>query len=206
MLLIGEGSHDIAILLFPVVIMVAGLLIGKRSLIVFTFIAILSLQGIILGEVTGMIANKMSEFTLIADLVAVTVILFISGMSTFLLSDSIRRSFRQTYQNERALKESNLTLKSEIKERNRMEESLRESEKKYRTLAETMTDALFTLDLKGNFTYLNPTFERATGYRVRDFLGRSFIKIIAPEYIRSTVEMFKQGISGKVTPHVQFNR
>ena len=203
LILIGEGSHDIAILLFPVVIMVAGLLLDKRPLVVFTMIVILSLQGIILGEATGIIVNKMSEFTLIADMVAVTAILFISAMTTFLLSDSIRRAFRGVYQNEQTLREGNRKLHNEIHERSRIEASLRESEKKYRTLAETMTDALFTLDIKGNFTYLTPTFERIMGYRVRDFLGRSFTEIIAPEYIRPTVEMFKQGISGKRTPLYQ---
>ena len=77
--------------------------------------------------------------------------------------------------------------------------ALRESEEKYRSLTETAADAIFTLDTEGKFTYLNPEFESVTGYAVEDFIGRSFIDILVPEYIESTVERFKRGLSGKTT-------
>lgn len=87
----------------------------------------------------------------------------------------------------------------DITDHKKMEEVLRESEEKYRSLTETAADAIFTLDTEGKFTYLNPEFESVTGYAVGDFIGRSFIDVLVPEYIESTVERFKRGLSGKTT-------
>ncbi len=74
------------------------------------------------------------------------------------------------------------------------------SEEKYRKLTETLTDGVFTIDLKGNFTYLNHACEKITGYSIDDFIGKNFSKIVAPEYIESTLEKFRQSILGKKIP------
>ena len=86
------------------------------------------------------------------------------------------------------------------KERDRAEIAMRESEEKYRRLAETATDIIFTLDTEGKFTYLNPEVEKITGYHFKEWIGRSFTEILAPEYIKSTVNRFRQGLSGETIP------
>jgi len=83
---------------------------------------------------------------------------------------------------------------------NRSQEILRESEERYRTLVETMTDVVFTLDTEGRFTFLNNEFKTTTGYSVQDFIGRPFVEILAPEYIESTNKRFRQGIAGGTIP------
>ncbi len=186
MLLVGDGSHDIVIMLFPVAIMVAGLLLGKRSLIVFSLIVILSLQSIILAEVTGVIVNGMSDLTLIADMVAVMAILIISAVEAFLLSGSIRSSFRRALLNERALNKSNITLKSEINERNQVEESLRKSEKLYRTLIKTTSEGywrvgpdLITIDVNNSLcNMLGYSKKEIMGTHIFDFFEEDDLKIM----------------------------
>ncbi|MBI9038959.1 MAG: PAS domain S-box protein [Bacteroidales bacterium] len=79
-------------------------------------------------------------------------------------------------------------------------EKLITSEEKYRKLTETLTDGVFTIDFNGNFTYLNQTCEKITGYLIDDFIGKSFTKIIAPKYIKSTLEKFKLAKSGNELP------
>jgi two-component system cell cycle sensor histidine kinase/response regulator CckA len=83
---------------------------------------------------------------------------------------------------------------------NRSQEILRESEERYRTLVETMTDVVFTLDTEGRFTFLNHEFEVTTGYSAQDFIGRPFTEILAPEYIKSTTERFRRGLGGGTIP------
>ena len=85
-------------------------------------------------------------------------------------------------------------------ERKRSEEALRESEERYRIFVETMTDAVFTLDTNGKFTYLNLECEKLTGYHTHDLIGRPFTEILEPEYIESTVDRFKRGLSGETIP------
>jgi len=92
-----------------------------------------------------------------------------------------------------------------LAERKRAEEALRESEEKHRTLIETITDIIFTLDKEGKFTYLNPRFEEITGYPIQDFLGHSFTGILGHEYIESGVDKFKRALSGETIPVCDFD-
>ncbi|MBN2297152.1 MAG: PAS domain S-box protein [Deltaproteobacteria bacterium] len=87
-----------------------------------------------------------------------------------------------------------------IVRRRRVEKKLISSEQRYRTLIDTISDCVFTLDIHGRFTLLNPGFENITGYPVQDFLGLPFTEIIAPEHIQSTIERFQRGLSGEKIP------
>lgn len=52
----------------------------------------------------------------------------------------------------------------DMTERNLSEETLRESEEKYRTLVENMQDTLYRSDLQGNLTFVTPSGARLLGY------------------------------------------
>jgi len=83
---------------------------------------------------------------------------------------------------------------------NERSEKLITSEEKYRKLTETLTDGVFTIDLKGNFTYINQACEKITGYLIEDFIGKRFTKILAPEYLGPVLEKFRQAKSGEEFP------
>ena len=89
---------------------------------------------------------------------------------------------------------------SDISWRKQAEEALRESEEKYRTLTETVTDVIFTVDTEGKFTYVSPRCEEIVGFTGDDLLGRSFTEVLAHEYIETTVNRFKKGLAGEDEP------
>nr|QNO55307.1 protein-glutamate methylesterase/protein-glutamine glutaminase [Methanosarcinales archaeon ANME-1 ERB7] len=89
---------------------------------------------------------------------------------------------------------------ADVTARKKAEEALRESEEKYRTLVESINDIVFTLDRAGKFTYLSPGFEVDIGYLPEDLIGHSFTEVLAPEYIESTVDIFRRGLSGETIP------
>ena len=91
----------------------------------------------------------------------------------------------------------------DITDRKQSEKALRDSEKKYRTLAETTNDVTIVLDLDGKFTYISPVVEKSTGHSWNDFIGRPFTEMIAPEYVKSTTERFKKGLAGKEFPLIE---
>lgn len=89
--------------------------------------------------------------------------------------------------------------KAEV-DRRRAEAARLESEEKYRTLVESTRDLIFIVSERGTYTYVNPQFERVTGYSVRDLIGRPFTFLVAPEHIEATIHRFKKGIRGEDTP------
>ena len=87
-----------------------------------------------------------------------------------------------------------------IRRRRDAEKELIASEHRYRFLVETIRDLVFIIEPGGNLTYLNPEFEKITGYPVGEFIGRPFTHILAPEDVEATVERFKRGLAGQEIP------
>ena len=69
-------------------------------------------------------------------------------------------------------------------ERNRVEEALRETERRYRYMVEAANDVVCTTDAQGYFTYLNPPGRTLTEYSEDELVGRHFTCIIAPDWRR----------------------
>jgi PAS domain S-box-containing protein len=62
--------------------------------------------------------------------------------------------------------------------------ALAESENRYRALAETASDAIFTVDDRGEITYVNPSAGRIFGRGVDEITGRDIAELI-PGYLSS---------------------
>jgi PAS domain S-box-containing protein len=71
-------------------------------------------------------------------------------------------------------KACNLGFFSDITNRKKIENKLRDSEIRYRNLFESSSEFLFTFDLKGNFTDVNKAAEEITGYTKAELLKMSF--------------------------------
>jgi PAS domain-containing protein len=71
----------------------------------------------------------------------------------------------------------------DITDRKKMEQQLKESEERYRTVADFTYDWEQWVGPKGDFLYVSPSCERITGYVAQDFLDRPalFYEIIHPD-------------------------
>ena len=80
------------------------------------------------------------------------------------------------------------------------EESLIDSEEKYRSLVENINDVLYTLDTRGNITYISPAVERFTKYKVNDLIGKPFTPFVYPDDLPGVLDSFNRLLCGQLEP------
>jgi len=85
--------------------------------------------------------------------------------------------------------------------RKQAEEKLIESEEKYRTMIETSNDMIWLLDLKGNFTFINKHAEKATGFLLEKFKGKSFVPLVLKDEEAFLTEVFTRVIGGETVAY-----
>ncbi|MFH1908623.1 MAG: PAS domain S-box protein [Chloroflexota bacterium] len=84
----------------------------------------------------------------------------------------------------------NEQLKIEIEERKEAEESLRQSEEKYRTILENIEDGYYEVDIAGNFTFFNDSMCRMIGYSNDEITGMNNRQYMDEENAKRVFQSF----------------
>lgn len=89
-----------------------------------------------------------------------------------------------------------LVLANDITNRKRQEEALRENEERYRTVTETASDTIITIDEENTILFVNPAAEEAFGYTTQEMLGQKLTMLI-PGHLSNAHEA---GVTRYVVP------
>ena len=99
-----------------------------------------------------------------------------------------------------------VSVHTDITERKQAEESLKESEDRFRQLFEYAPDAYYLNDLEGNFIDGNKAAEDLTGYKRKELIGKNFFEagLLSVEQVPKAIELLKQNVEGKTTGPDEF--
>lgn len=78
------------------------------------------------------------------------------------------------------------------------EKTLVQSERKYRELVEDIKDIIFSLDVNGTITYINPAVKEIAGYEPTEMIGRSFTDYIYPDDIGMLITAVRDSLEKQI--------
>ena len=85
-----------------------------------------------------------------------------------------------------------VVILSDITERKRAEDALKESEEKYRSILDSIEDGYFEVDIAGNFTFFNDSLCRMLGYSKDEMIGMNNRKYTDQENAKKLYQVFNK--------------
>jgi signal transduction histidine kinase len=99
----GQGIHDVAVLGFPMIIALGGLLLGKRGALALAAGGILCLGGIYWTEIAGKTPNTgaFTQYTNFTDLFIMTLLLSLTAALIYFTANTLSRSLETALKSEK---------------------------------------------------------------------------------------------------------
>ncbi|HAY37874.1 MAG TPA: hypothetical protein DCY53_00145 [Desulfobacteraceae bacterium] len=110
----------------------------------------------------------------------------------FLLSLRLTRAFENAEIQYKELKETYHAYRREIINRVQAEEALYESDKKYKTILNSMEDGYWEVDLAGNLTFVNPALQRHLGYSQEELIGMNDRQFMTKDTAEKVFKIFNE--------------
>ena len=116
--------------------------------------------------------------------------LFFIFSQAFLLSFRLLRAFTLAEAQRTELRDTLESLKQEVIDRIRVEEDLRESEEKYRTILNSIQEGYYEVDLKGDMMFCNDSLCGIIGYSREELIGMNNRRYMPAEASKRVYETF----------------
>jgi diguanylate cyclase (GGDEF)-like protein/PAS domain S-box-containing protein len=85
----------------------------------------------------------------------------------------------------------------DISDRIRAERALRDSEERFRTIAEATQEWIWEIDAEGIYTFSSPAVEAILGFKPDQMIGRNLLDIVAPNTRRTVADLLHRGLAEK---------
>ncbi|MGD8762652.1 MAG: 7TM diverse intracellular signaling domain-containing protein [Desulfobacteraceae bacterium] len=128
------------------------------------------------------------------------------GLFAFIFSQAFLLSFRfstalaTVESQDRDLRTTLESYKTEIINRTQAEEAMRQSEEKYRTILHSIEEGYYEVDLDGNLTFFNDSVCKILGYPKEELIGMNYRQFMGEKTAEQVYETFRNvSRSGKAT-------
>jgi len=91
-----------------------------------------------------------------------------------------------------------VVLCRDVTESNRAGTALKDSERRYRSLIDSARDVVYTHDLQGNFTSINPMASTLYGYNREELLGMNLAQIVDPQHVPVALDNMARAFRGEL--------
>ena len=116
--------------------------------------------------------------------------IFINKETVLVENSDIAVNISQTTLRFGGFEQGKVMIIRDITERVQTALHLAKSEEKYRTLIESSSDIIYNLDITGNYVYVNPAFEKYSGYTLKEVIGMPSTPFIRPDFRTYTQDFF----------------
>ena len=112
LMVLGLGLHDVALIGFPLVVLISGLMLGHRAYVLSLLVCVGGL-GLVAGlEAQGLVATPFSPMTSIVDLLSIIMVLAAVAVFVRMLAGGFRQALGRALASERELALSNRELEA----------------------------------------------------------------------------------------------
>lgn len=149
-LAVGQGIHDIGVINYGLILIVASYLLRNKGIILITLSLIISTAVLVFGEFYGWlpVQNTPEKFAPeISDFVIIALFLILGAVAIHLLSQTLQDSFKQS----------------------------KTAELRWRSLVNSIPDVVAIIDKQGTIRWLN----RATSQASAFYIGKSVFEVMA---------------------------
>jgi PAS domain S-box-containing protein len=157
-----------------------GALVMKRKLPVLIAMAYALIGGLWILLSDHIVETVTSDPALISRFQTIKGWVFIAAtaLGLYLIMRSVESLYQKQYEAEMAI----------VSERREAGEKLKESEKRYRLLAENISDMISRHDLEGRYLYVSPSCRQLLSYGAEELIGHTVYELIHPEDIERVKE------------------
>jgi PAS domain S-box-containing protein len=92
----------------------------------------------------------------------------------------------------------------DMTEQKRAEQTLRDSEARFRRITENMSDMIREVDVQGRLVYVSPSHKKVLGYGPEDMLGKPMLTFAHPEDADRAVAAFHEGMRARTPRKAEY--
>jgi PAS domain-containing protein len=155
--LTAGGLRAPASLLLFLFIFSVGLLLGARAVVVSAILCIATALGLTMLESWNLLPEPLVRHTPYSYWAIFSVVIVVMAGLQYLANETIKDAVKAT--------------RKELAEREQVEDKLRRSEEKYRTILESIEEGYFEVDFTGNLTFFNEAVCLIMGYSKEELMG-----------------------------------